>query len=70
VVGARDEMEAQRARAQTNDPKTTIPNKRWLQKTPKVVYKRPDDRNRETGSANGSAWRRKIQRATANPTAA
>jgi hypothetical protein len=46
-------------------PKPRLP----LTKDPEI-YKRPDDRNRETGSATGNAERRKIQRATANPTAA
>jgi hypothetical protein len=45
VVGALDEMEAQRARAQT----TTATYKR------PEIYKRPDDRNLETGSATGNA---------------
>jgi hypothetical protein len=32
------------------------------------IYRRPEDRNRETGSATGC--RRNTQRATANPSAA
>src|SRR5271157_5646216 len=54
LTGARDEMEAQRARALAR----------------KNRYKRPWDRNLLTGSTTGSACRRKIQRATAKPIAA
>lgn len=56
-LGARvDEMEAQRVRA----PK--------LLKN--LLYSRPFDRKRVTGSTTGTGCRRKIQRATANPIAA
>lgn len=54
-MGARDEMETQRVRA----PKPEA-----------NLYSRPEDRKRVTGSANGIASRRNIQRATANPRAA
>jgi len=39
-------------------------------KLDKEIYKRPCDLKRETGSTTGTACRRKIQRATAKPTAA
>jgi hypothetical protein len=56
--------------ARRNGSATGAPKPRLLITKDPEIYKRPDDRNRETGSATGNAWRRKIQRATANPTAA